>query len=163
MLARLVSSIRKRLEGYSWLSDLPAMLCWAALVGVLGAFATIAFHEGMQLLQQLIIGDSGSIVRVTEGLPWYGRLLFPMAGGVAAGTLLWGAAKIKAGADSDYMEAVAIGDGRRSLRRVALFLESAVREDLISSAARSRSRPQILRRRSRGRPLRRKRCLDVGP
>ncbi|TCT00472.1 CIC family chloride channel protein [Paralcaligenes ureilyticus] len=117
MMASLVSSMRKRLEGYSWLSDLPAMLCWAALVGVLGAFATIAFHEGMRLVQQLVTGDSGSIVRVTEGLPWYGRLLFPMAGGVAAGALLWGAAKIKAGANSDYMEAVAIGDGRLSLRQ----------------------------------------------
>ncbi|WP_370636006.1 ClcB-like voltage-gated chloride channel protein [Paralcaligenes sp. KSB-10] len=116
-MADLVSSMRKRLEGYAWLSDLPAMLCWAAVVGVLGALTTIAFHEGMHLVQHWVTGHSGSIVQVTQGLPWYGRLLFPMAGGVVAGALLWWAAKIKAGANSDYMEAVAIGDGRLSIRQ----------------------------------------------
>lgn len=92
------------------------MLCWAVVVGVLGAFATIAFHRGMDLLQDLVTGRSGSIVAVTQSLPWYGRLLFPMAGGIAAGSLLWAAARFK-GASSDYMEAVAIGDGRLSLRQ----------------------------------------------
>ncbi|MBV6304806.1 ClcB-like voltage-gated chloride channel protein [Candidimonas humi] len=117
MTPSLLSSVRHRLEGYSWLSDLPAMLCWAAVVGVLGAFATIVFHRGMDLLQDLVTGHSGSIVGVTQTLPWYGRLLFPMAGGIVAGSLLWGASRFKSGANSDYMEAVAIGDGRLSLRQ----------------------------------------------
>lgn len=117
MIWKNVQSVRERLAGYVWLSDLPAMLVWAALVGVLGAFATIAFHEGMRLVQLAATGDSGSIVRVTQGLPWYGRLLFPLLGGIAAGTLLWLSKKVKAGASSDYMEAVAIGDGRLSIRQ----------------------------------------------
>ena len=112
-----IQSIRKRLAGYSWLSDLPAMLCWAALTGVLGAFSTILFHEGMHLIQETVAGHSGSIVGVTQGLPWYGRLLFPTLGGLAAGILLWLAARTGSGANSDYMEAVAIGDGRLSLRQ----------------------------------------------
>lgn len=110
-----VQSVRKRLAGYSWLSDLPAMLCWAALAGVIGAFATIGFHRAMYLVQHLATGQSGSIVGVMQSLPWYGRLLFPLLGGVAAGTLLWVSQKLKGGAHSDYMEAVAIGDGRLSI------------------------------------------------
>ncbi len=112
-----IQTTRERLGGYLWLSDLPAMLCWAALVGVLGAFATIAFHEAMRLIQHLATGESGSIVRVTQSLPWYGRLLFPTLGGVLAGSLLWLAAKAPAGANSDYMEAVAIGDGKLPMRQ----------------------------------------------
>jgi CIC family chloride channel protein len=117
MIWKNVQSVRERLGSYFWLSDLPAMLGLAALVGVLGAFATIAFHEGMRLVQHVATGDSGSIVRVTQGLPWYGRLLFAVIGGIAAGTLLWLSRKVKAGTNSDYMEAVAIGDGRLSIRQ----------------------------------------------
>jgi CIC family chloride channel protein len=117
MISLSVLSMRKRLQGYLWLSDLPAMLCWAALVGILGAFTTIAFHEGMGLVQRVFVGRSGSIVQVTTALGGYGRLLFPMCGGIVAGALLWAAAKIKAGANSDYMEAVAIGDGHLSIRQ----------------------------------------------
>ena len=117
MIRHAVLSMRKRLKGYDWLSDLPAMLCWAAIAGMLGAFATILFHEGMRLVQQVFTGTSGSIVGVTRGLPWYGRLLFPMSGGIVAGLLLWAASRIHAGKNSDYMEAVAIGDGRLSIRQ----------------------------------------------
>ena len=109
--------MRKRLEGCLWLSDLPAMLCWAALVGALGAFSTIAFHAGIHVLQRAFTAHPGSIVDVTRALPWYARLLVPMCGGVLAGACLWGAARIHAGANSDYMEAVAIGDGRLSIRQ----------------------------------------------
>lgn len=111
-----VQFLRRRLAGYLWLSDLPAMLGWAAIVGMLGAFATIVFYEGMKLVQWVATGNSGSIVGVTTGMPWYGRLLFPAAGGLIAGGLLWAANRSGAGGQSDYMEAVAIGDGRLSMR-----------------------------------------------
>lgn len=54
---------------------------------------------------------------MTRALPWYSRLLFPTAGGLIAGLLLWLASRKKTEAASDYMEAVAIGDGRMSLRQ----------------------------------------------
>src|SRR5690606_7025189 len=79
-----------------------------------------------RLVQFVATGDSGSIVRVTQGLPWYGRLLFPLLGGVVAGTLLWLAGKVKAGASSDYMEAVAIGDGKLSIRQGLLRSASSL-------------------------------------
>src|SRR5690554_5100058 len=116
MIRHRVQAVRRRLAGYLWLSDLPAMLGWAVVVGMLAAFTTIAFHQGMRLIQHLVTGTSGSIVAVTTSLPWYGRLLFPAAGGLVAGILLWVASRIKVGAQSDYMEAVAIGDGRLSMR-----------------------------------------------
>jgi len=121
-----VQSVRERLAGYSWLSDLPAMLCWAVLVGAAGAFATIGFHEAMHLAQHAFTGRSGSIVGVIDSLPWYGRLIFPLGGGVAAGFLLWASKKLKAGANSDYMEAVAIGDGRLSIRQGLLRSASSL-------------------------------------
>lgn len=116
MIRHRVQSLRRRLAGYLWLSDLPAMLGWAVVVGMLAAFTTIAFHQGMRLIQHLVTGSSGSIVAVTTSLPWYGRLLFPALGGLVAGVLLWAAGRTKVGAQSDYMEAVAIGDGRLSMR-----------------------------------------------
>lgn len=116
ILRHRVQSLRRRLAGYLWLSDLPAMLGWAALAGMLAALTTIGFHQGMKAIQEAVTGHSGSIVAVTKGLPWYGRLLFPAAGGVVAGSLLWLASRRKAGSHSDYMESVAIGDGRLFLR-----------------------------------------------
>lgn len=112
-----LGALRHRLKNYEWLSDAPAMLVWAAVVGVLGALATVLFHQGIYAVQQIFTGSHGSIVAVTQGLPWYGRVVFPALGGVAAGILLVWAARIKASGNSDYMEAVAIGDGKLSIRQ----------------------------------------------
>ena len=117
MIRNPLYSVRQRLAGYSWLSDLPAMLCWAALAGVLAAFSTLAFHQGIRLVQFWATGQSGSIVAVTRELPWYVRLAFPVLAGLAAGVLLRLSARISAGANSDYMESVAIGDGKLSVRQ----------------------------------------------
>src|SRR5690606_14014881 len=117
MIAHSVLSMRKRLQGFKWLSDMPAMLAWAVLAGILGALATLAFHQGMRLVQQVVTGQHGGIVAVTESLPWYMRLLFPTLGGLCAGILLWLAGRLPSGSNSDYMEAVAIGDGRLSIRQ----------------------------------------------
>ncbi|TFL13095.1 voltage-gated chloride channel ClcB [Pusillimonas caeni] len=110
-----VDSLSSRLKDYAWLSDLPAMLFWAALVGVLAALATLAFYQGMYFILSLVGGQSGSVVQTMQGLPWYGRLLLPAAGGVVAGCLLHWSEKHGSRATSDYMEAVAIGDGRLSI------------------------------------------------
>lgn len=111
-----VQFARRRLAGYLWLSDWPAMLGWAALVGMLAAFTTMAFHQGMYLVQYLATGTSGSIVAVMSDLSWAGRIMFPVLGGLVAGTLLWAAGRTRGVTQSDYMEAVAIGDGRLSMR-----------------------------------------------
>ncbi|WP_237173584.1 ClcB-like voltage-gated chloride channel protein [Paracandidimonas lactea] len=117
MIRKRVQNVRRQLAGYSWLSDLPAMLCWAAIVGTLGALSTIAFHEGMHALLYVYSGQGKSIVTAVRGLGWEGRLLLPVAGGLVAGCLLWVAGRVGTRSNSDYMEAVAIGDGRLSVRQ----------------------------------------------
>lgn len=94
------------------------MLVWAALIGLLGALATIGFRAAIHGLEWLATGHSGGLVEIAMVLPWYLRLAFPAVGGVVAGLLLelskrWA----RAGASSDYMEAIAIGDGRISVRQ----------------------------------------------
>src|SRR5699024_3701769 len=108
-------SVRQRLKNFTWLSDTPAMLCWAALMGVLGAGVVILFHEGIFAIQRLVAGNQGEITEIIRELPWFGRLLFPTVGGLIAGLLLWLASRKKPEAASDYMEAVAIGDGRMAI------------------------------------------------
>lgn len=117
MFKRLISPLRRRLKGVGWLSDMPAMLCWAVLMGILGAAVVVLFHEGIYLVQRIAIGQEGEISEVTARLPWYSRLLFPTLGGLLAGMFLWLASRKKTETASDYMEAVAIGDGRMSLRQ----------------------------------------------
>lgn len=108
---------RQRIRHWQWLSDTPAMLCWAVVMGVLGAGVVMLFYESIYLIQRVVTGQSGSITQVTRSLSWDMRLLFPTLGGLAAGVLLWLAGRKKASTASDYMEAVAIGDGRLSLRQ----------------------------------------------
>lgn len=96
------------------------MLLWAAVSGLVGAFATIAFREGIHGLQWLLTGQSGSLVEIAKSLPWYTRMLLPAAGGIAAGIFLLLAKRFTTGASSDYMEAVAIGNGRISVRQSLL-------------------------------------------
>ena len=115
MVRGSITSVRQRLKNFTWLSDTPAMLCWAALMGVMGAGVVILFHEGIFAIQRLVAGDQGEITEIIRELPWFGRLLFPTVGGLIAGLLLWLASRKKTEAASDYMEAVAIGDGRMAI------------------------------------------------
>lgn len=115
-----------RLKSHEWLSDLPAMLFWAALAGVLAALATLGFYRAMYYLLSLAGGHTGSIVQTVEGLPWYGRLLLPAAGGLVAGCLLYWADKRGSRTSSDYMEAVAIGNGRLSISQGLLRSASSL-------------------------------------
>jgi CIC family chloride channel protein len=99
-------------------SDTQSMLLWAAVVGFVGALATIAFREAIAALQWLIVGHRSSFVQMAEALPWYERIALPALGGVVAGLLLQLSRRFDpGGAASDYMEAIAIGDGRIPLRQ----------------------------------------------
>ena len=88
------------------------MLVWSVIVGVLGALATIAFRQGIDFFQWLFVGKVGSFVEMARELPWTVRVWLPAAGGLLAGCALLIARR---GADkkanSDYMEAIAIGEG----------------------------------------------------
>lgn len=77
------------------------MLLWAAVAGVLGAFATLAFRDSLGAIQRLLVGHSGSFVDMARSLPWQARLLLPCAGGAVAGAFLWLGVRVKSGAGAD--------------------------------------------------------------
>jgi len=104
--------LRTRAKELFRLSDAHTMLVWSVIVGVLGALATIAFRQGIDFFQWLFTGRIGSFVEMARELPWTVRIWLPAAGGLLAGCALLIARR---GADkkanSDYMEAIAIGEG----------------------------------------------------
>ena len=111
---------RSRLRQVFHFSDEHSMLLWAAVVGLTGALATIGFRESIRGVQWLLARQSGSEVEIAKSLPWAVRLLVPAAGGVLAGVFLLLARRFAIRTASDYMEAIAIGDGHISVRQSLL-------------------------------------------
>jgi len=92
------------------------LLLWAALIGLVGALATVAFHEGMALAERLATAHPGSLVAAARALGPWRRALTPALGGIAAGIFLWLAQRAASGkTQSDYLEAIAVGDGRQNV------------------------------------------------
>jgi CIC family chloride channel protein len=97
--------------------DLANIVFWAALVGVCGALASVAFREGLRLLELLFTGQATSLERAASGMVWWHRVLLPFCGAVLAGFILRSAGKVLASPRAvDYMEAVRVGDGNISVR-----------------------------------------------
>ncbi len=120
--------LRTRAQTLFRLSDAHTMLIWSVIAGISGAFATILFREGIDTIQRLFSGASGSFVEMARRLPWHMRIWMPAAGGFLAGCVLLAAQRgsAKQAGGADYMEAVALGDGivpvRQSLWRSASSL-----------------------------------------
>ena len=88
-------------------SEWQRTLLLAALIGVLGALATVAFREGLFLIERLIYGRSDGLVRIAASLPWWERLLVPGVGGVAAGLVLaWARRTPTRGDPGDFLAAL---------------------------------------------------------
>ncbi len=94
-----------------------AMLLFAAVVGVLGALATVGFREILSLFETLLYGRHDGLVATARSLePWV-RLVVPMLGGILAGLVLQFLRRLKVPeGPTDYMEAVTLGDGRIHVR-----------------------------------------------
>jgi CIC family chloride channel protein len=88
-----------------------------ALIGVLGALSTIGFREALFFAERVAFGPHYGLVDIASGLPRWERLLVPALGGVCAGLVLVWARRVAAqSASSDYMEAIALGDGNLGVR-----------------------------------------------
>jgi chloride channel protein, CIC family len=109
--------LRTRAQNLFRLSDAHTMLLWAVVVGVVGAFATVVFRGGIELLELLIGARAGGLVEAARNLPWYARLLTPTIGGFVAGSLLLIARRSDDKSSADYMEAITIGDGLIPIRQ----------------------------------------------
>ncbi|WP_233830415.1 ClcB-like voltage-gated chloride channel protein [Paraburkholderia sp. ZP32-5] len=104
--------LRTRAQRIFRLSEAHTMLIWSVVVGIAGAFATIVFRRGIEVLQFVMTGRGGSFVEIARSLPWTTRIWLPAAGGLVAGLFLLIARRhADKHAHTDYMEAVAIGDG----------------------------------------------------
>ncbi|HJV88319.1 MAG TPA: ClcB-like voltage-gated chloride channel protein [Noviherbaspirillum sp.] len=119
MLALLLKA-KLRLQRLLELSEAPAMLPWAAVVGFVGALATIIFRDALRGLQWLFLGRSGSFVEIAEALPWQARVVLPALGGILAGIFLVAAKRRTSGGTSDYMESIALGEGHVSVSQTIL-------------------------------------------
>ena len=107
--------IQEKLQPTEW----QVTLLWAALAGFLGALSSILFTGLAEGVHDLF-GYSGNGVGVVESmrqLPWWGCLLVPALGGTCAGLVLLLGKHIAPGQSStDYMEAIAIGNGHVPIR-----------------------------------------------
>lgn len=107
-LLRLRVWITERGPGDLWESN----YFWAAVVGVCGAFSSVAFREALSWLEWRLFHNAGALEFVPSTLPWWARLLCPAVGGLVAGAiLLLGERWSNVGRSADFMEAVVLGDG----------------------------------------------------
>jgi CIC family chloride channel protein len=92
--------------------ELTGIVFWAATIGLLGALASVAFREGIRLIELALTGRTGSLVLVATELPWWSRILVPVLGGLSAGLVIHvGGRLLKARRAIDYMEAIVVGNG----------------------------------------------------
>lgn len=131
----MATEIRIKKPGWAiWLrsrllaDNLPATLCAAALMGLLGALATVVFREMLAWTQMLLGGEDTphGMVSLARGLSSWQRFLMPAIGGAIAGAILQMAARwLPRRGAADYMEAISIGRGVIGFRQtVARSLSS---------------------------------------
>jgi CIC family chloride channel protein len=127
--------LRRLLKWRVWLAELKlpggvqVILLWAGLVGLLGGLSAALFRELLDRTQHLFTGSEGDVVESFWMLDWWWRLLVPAAGGLLAGLIMHFGSRLAPGkSTTDFMEAVAVGDGvirvRQSLVKSASSLAS---------------------------------------
>lgn len=119
-MRRTLLKARLGLEHLLRPSEIHFMMLWAALAGLFGALATIVFRDGLAATQWLLVGHNESLVEMATTLSWQMRVLIPTVGGMVAGVVLVMAKRIATPEPTDYMEAIAEGDGRLSVRTTLL-------------------------------------------
>jgi chloride channel protein, CIC family len=120
----LLTRLRLVLFGHEVLAGI---IFWAALVGICGALASVAFRESIRLLELMFTGQASGLVNGASQLVWWHRAFVPVIGGAMAGWVLYIlGSKFISLKVADYMEAVLVGDGRISLRGTLLKSASSL-------------------------------------
>lgn len=105
--------IQEKLQPTEW----QVTLLWAGLAGFLGALSSLIFTSLAEGIHGLLSNSELGVVDSMRALPWWGCLLVPAAGGACAGlVLLLGRRFARQQSSADYMEAIAIGNGRIAIR-----------------------------------------------
>lgn len=106
----------------------------AGVIGLGGALAAAGFRSASEMVHGLLTGQSGGYVASFAQLAWWQRLLVPAFGGLCAGSILHFGNRVRPSSSSgNYMEAIALGDGRVSFR--ASLVQSCSALFSISSGA----------------------------
>lgn len=87
------------------------LLVWAAISGLLGALAALGFKRLTELVLFLFTGHEGGFVAAFSQIPPWQRLLVPIVGALLCGLILHFGRHITKGQQTDYMEAITLGDG----------------------------------------------------
>ena len=120
----LLTRLRLLLFGHE---ELAGIVFWAALVGFCGALSSVAFREGIRLLELAFTGQAHSLVSAAARLAWWHRLAVPVVGGVLAGATLYFSGRTRVWSRAvDYMEAVRVGEGRIGFRVTLLHCLSSL-------------------------------------
>lgn len=93
-------------------------LLLGAVVGILAGLANWIYFLCNQLLQLLLMGETGDLLQAASKIdqPWK-RALIPALGGLAAGFVLyWGLKLLRSPGLTNLLEVVVAGNGRLSLR-----------------------------------------------
>jgi CIC family chloride channel protein len=99
-------------------SDQQTLFLWAAIIGFIGAIGALAFKYATEYLLYAMTGvmRHGDHVASFQSMDAWHRILVPAVGGVGAGLVLLLANKYVRARATDYMEAVALGDGTVPVR-----------------------------------------------
>ena len=93
-------------------SELQVTLAWAGVIGFTGGAASVLFRKLTLGVHWMFTGQSAGMVESFAHLAWWQRLIIPAIGGALAGfTLSIGARIGSRKSSTDYMEAIALGDG----------------------------------------------------
>jgi CIC family chloride channel protein len=98
--------------------DLQLSLFWAGVIGFAGGLLSVGFRALARGLQHVFTQHSGSAVQAFEKMAPWQRILVPTVGGLIAGLVIYFGGRIfrGRGTNTDYMEAVLIGDGKIGFR-----------------------------------------------
>ncbi|MEZ4652398.1 MAG: ClcB-like voltage-gated chloride channel protein [Candidatus Eisenbacteria bacterium] len=109
---RRLLRLRERVQ----ISDEAIHLGLAAIVGLCGGLINLAFYRGTRLAMGLTLHHQGDPVEVASMLPHWQRVVATGVGGLLAGLVLAFGLRFAGRQGTNFLEAVAVGDGRLSFR-----------------------------------------------
>lgn len=88
------------------------MVVVAAVIGVIGGFGAILFRWMVQFFQGFAIGRGEDVVALLQGVPWWERILLPVAGALVVGPMVhYGAREAKGHGVPEVINAVVFKNG----------------------------------------------------
>ena len=89
----------------------------AGAVGVIGGVTNLMFYAFLEVVMWITLHGSGDVVEIASVMSWWGRLMTPAVGGLAAGLVLfWGLRLAGKQGASNILEVVVSGNGRLPVR-----------------------------------------------